>query len=727
MSLRVKSLLAATTTIVALVLILALLARAILHGSYARLEERDTRAHVERALNALTDDLASLDRTTGDYSGWDDTYAFMRDHRQAYLTSNYPDITFSHNKLDLVLLIDVSGRVVFGRAFDLEAQRAVPVPERLLALARTPKWWRHASLESSLVGIVALPEGPMLIASRPILTSMDAGPSRGAMIMGRRLSASEVARLADMTRLLLDVWPLDGQASPPDVDEARAHLSRSDSILVRPVSATTVCGYALVEGLDGQPAFVLRVTRDREVYRQGQQTLSYLIGSLLVTSIVIGTLFVLFLERLVLARLARLNAEVGRIGTSGDVRLRLSAFGSDELGSLSGAINGTLDSLERSRGLLRQREQQGLTLLDSLPAWAYLKDAQGAFVTANQQFCQAVGCTRESIVGKTDRDFFSAQRAELYAADDLRVLTAGETVETSEDAVWRGEQPIVLATRKVPVKDEAGQVVGLIGLAFDVSERKRVAQELALARDQALEALHFRAQLLAHVSERLRAPITAVCRDVEALRAGAHGTLASEPQAALGQVILSCQKLLRHTNDLVDLARIEAGKVVLAVAPFSPVALIDSVLSIAGLLARDRHLELSGAVALDVPPALDGDVQRLRQILLSLVDNAIRFTREGTIHVRIHQSDEAHYALEVSDTGAGIAMEEQAAMRAALALGGVEAQLPHPSLGLGLSIVRQLATLMGGVVSLQSEIGRGTTFTVTLPILAASADARSKG
>jgi signal transduction histidine kinase len=225
------------------------------------------------------------------------------------------------------------------------------------------------------------------------------------------------------------------------------------------------------------------------------------------------------------------------------------------------------------------------------------------------------------------------------------------------------------------------------------------------------------------VSERLRAPIATISKDVEALRAGAHGPVGEKPLAALGHIALGCQQLMRHTSDLVDLAGIEAGRVVLAVAPFSPVALMDSVLSVASLPARDRNLELSGAVALDVPPTLDGDVQRLRQILLSLVDNAIRFTRQGSIHIRIHQPDPGHYALEVADTGAGITAEEQATIRAALAQYTGDAHQGRQSIGLGLSIVRHLTALMGGQASLQSEIGRGTTFTVTFPLKAVRAAA----
>lgn len=721
MSLRVKLLLVVALMTTGLLATLLVLTRLVLVDSYARLEQSDTAEHVARARNALNNELATLARTANDYAAWDDTYDFMATRNQAYLDANYPDPTFTNNRLSLVTLVDTDGQIVFAKAFDLETEQAQALSAEMTErVVRDPLLLLPARSVSSTIGVMAMSGGVMLVAVRPILTSDESGPTRGALLMGRTLSISEIRHLGEVTELALAVH-LPDETLLPQVQAAVSALSPDNAVVVQPISEDMVQGYTWVYDITQQPALLLRVDRPREIYRQGQATLSYFALMVIASGLVIGTVLAGLLERLVVLRLGRLNAEVHAIGVQGGLDQRVTSHGRDELGQLAVEINRMLASLEQAERLLSQRERESLTLLDSIPAYAFFKDAAGHYVVANQRFCEALKHTREEVTGKTDYDFYPRERAERYRADDVYVMEHGQIHEVSEETIGQGANAVVLATKKVPLTDGRGQVIGLIGLAFDITERKHIMQELAVARDQAVAALKFKSQLLANVSHDLRTPISAILGFAEMLQAGVYGPLQNQQGEPLTRIIINSQHLGRMVADLLDQSRLDSGKLILRSTPFTPADLLEAIRASASLTAREKGLTLITLAEPDAPTAMVGDYERVLQIVTNLVDNAIRFTAEGSVTIQISGGDITRYRIRVSDTGGGIAPDEQAHIFEAFKQGRTQAPGRYRGLGLGLSIVKQLVTLMGGQVTLNSEIGHGSTFTVVLPL-----DARTK-
>jgi len=367
MSLRKRTLIIIGLTIVSLIVVLYATSRIILLGSFAELEERDTRWNVERALSALSDELSVLDTTINDWAARDDTYAFIENPDESYIQSNLIDGTFITLRLNLMLFVHSSGRIVFGKAFDLQNEEEVPVPQSLQEhLTDNALLLRHPTTESSITGIVLLPEGPMLIASRPILTGEDEGPIRGTLMFGRYLDSAEIERLAGVTRLSLTVRRFEDPQMPLDFQAVRSSLLE-EALIVRPLSAQTIAGYALLKDIYGKPALVLRVDMPREIYEQGQASMRYFILSLLAVGLVFGMVTLLLLERQVLSRLTRLSKSVSSIGASGDLSARVAMAGTDELSSLADEINGMLEALEQSEEVLRRRLDE-LTALHAIAA-----------------------------------------------------------------------------------------------------------------------------------------------------------------------------------------------------------------------------------------------------------------------------------------------------------------------------------------------------------------------
>jgi signal transduction histidine kinase len=200
------------------------------------------------------------------------------------------------------------------------------------------------------------------------------------------------------------------------------------------------------------------------------------------------------------------------------------------------------------------------------------------------------------------------------------------------------------------------------------------------------------------------------------LQDGAFGPL-SEPQRTItAEVIDSTQYLTNLVEELLDQAQVETGRVTLRLSPFALKDLVDQVEAKMRVLAQAKGLALTFDIAAEMSPLLLGDQHRLQQILVNLVSNAIKFTGAGAVAVRFYRPDPEHWAMQVSDTGPGIPKEAQAYIFEPFRQVDGSVTQEHKGTGLGLSIVKQLATLMGGQITLESEVGQGSTFTAVLPL-----------
>lgn len=298
-------------TLFGVLAVLCVSSRLILLSSYARLEEREVRVDVQHVLGELSEAQAKLNTMAVDYADWDDTYAFVAGELINYPQVNLTDQTYQFLQLNLVLIVNTAGEIVYGSGYDLEAGKPTPVPAGLLAhITASDRLLDHPTLESSLAGVVLLPEGPLIVASRPILTSDYKGPIRGTLIIGHYLSTSELDQQARTANLSLTFHRFDDPQLPADFATARASLSPASPTLVQPLDADTVAGYSLVMDLYGQPALLLRVDTARTVYMQGQASLNYFTGWFVILSLVSGAILYIALDRLILSQQAHQAAEV---------------------------------------------------------------------------------------------------------------------------------------------------------------------------------------------------------------------------------------------------------------------------------------------------------------------------------------------------------------------------------------------------------------------------------
>jgi signal transduction histidine kinase len=247
-------------------------------------------------------------------------------------------------------------------------------------------------------------------------------------------------------------------------------------------------------------------------------------------------------------------------------------------------------------------------------------------------------------------------------------------------------------------------------------ELRDANRQLAQANEHLRELDRLKSHFVSMVSHELRTPLTSIQGYAEMLQAEIYGAVSEKQEQALDRVLINTRQLIAIVNDLLNQARIEAGLLALHPTPFSPEDLVANLHSTMQPLTEAEGLQLTAHVADNVPSALIGDSQRLQQILVNLVNNAIKFTSEGSIDVRIYRSNEQYWAMEVADTGAGIPEDAIEYIFEPFRQVDGSATRRHKGVGLGLSIVKQLVELMNGNIRVESEIGKGSTFIIQLPL-----------
>ncbi len=244
-----------------------------------------------------------------------------------------------------------------------------------------------------------------------------------------------------------------------------------------------------------------------------------------------------------------------------------------------------------------------------------------------------------------------------------------------------------------------------------MTDRKRNELDLEEARDQAIVANRLKSQFVANVTHEVRTPLSGVLSLAEIL--ARDQKLDGEAHETAVRIFEASKRLLGILNDLLDFAKLEAGKVGLENIPYSLNSILDDVVGLTRPLAESKHLKLSVQLG-SLPVEPHGDPHKIRQVLLNLVHNAIKFTPTGAIEIAVEQRDQELY-FSVTDTGIGISVENQESLFQPFYQGHSSTARVFGGTGLGLAIVNQYVQVMGGKLGLFSEVSRGTTFWFTLP------------
>ena len=574
----------------------------LLLGSSRQAEEQDTRQITQGALSVLTQNLDQFNDRFSDWSDWDDAYQFVQDGNAEFIRSNLIDTQLATLRVNAIAYVNPSGKIVFGTGFDLQNGKKTPIPAALLKRLKVgDRLLQHPSLDSNFAGIIATPEGALMISSRPVITSERKGPIRGALVVGRYLNADELKRLAKLVQMPLTIRVLTDRKIPQGFGANAPDLDKAD-IAIQAIDEKTITGSALLRDFDGDPALILQVSSPREIYNQGKQAIRFLSLLVMMVGLVFGVVTLLLLEKLVLARLTQLNQEVSQVGESSDLSLRVSAQGNDELANLGFTINTMLTALEQYEIELQQSTYE-------------LKNAK----------------------------------------------------EAAEAANWA------------------------------------------------------KGQFLANMSHELRTPMNAIIGYSEMLQEDAIDSQQPNFVPDLQKISDAGKQLLALINDILDFSKLEAGRVDLYLESFDLLSLVQEVVSTLKPLVQKTGNTLIVECD-DQIGGLYADLAKTRQNLYNLLSNAIKFTDRGTITLTVEKQEWHSGSLspvtlfKVSDTGIGMTQDQIDRLFQAFVQADASTTRKYGGTGLGLAIAQKFCQMMGGTITVESELGQGTTFTMQIPV-----------
>ncbi len=717
MSLRKKTLFIIVVTVVLLVLTLYALSRSIVLGSFIVLETENATEQVERVIAALEDVSRQLLMTNSDWSAWNDTCAFLEGSYPEYPAENLMDATFINLRLQLMVFVDASGRIHYQKAFDLETEQETPMMAGLTPyLAAESALVRHSTPESALAGILILPEGAMLVASRPIVDSESRGPIRGTLIIGRFLDAPEIERLAHLVHLPVQFYTWDDPAMPFEVAEARASLVEEPSITVKLLGTTSLAAYGRINDIYGKPGLVLRVKLPRDIYQQGETGIRYFLTFLFAACAIIGLLILWMLEHFVLSRLAGFHLSVKQIRAENDISLRVAVAGRDEIGALAEAMNEMLSALETSQTLLRKLEKA----VETTGVGITITDTEGRIVYVNPADAAMHGYCVEELLGQYARIFAPPEASNLprdlpERQEDFRYWQR-ERVNIRKDGT---EFPVLLLSN--PITDAQGRSLGKVVICEDITDRKQAEARLLAAHNELKEKNAQLAELNASkdkffsiIAHDLRGPFSSLIGLSEVVLMFLDEYSKEDIRKNMLRIKSSSEAVSSLLENLLTWSRLQRG-----VLTYSPEALdmqqvVEDNIELMYSQSEQKQITLHNFV----PPntMAYADVHICNAVIRNLLSNALKFTPEGGRISVAAMRDESEVLVSVADTGTGISPEDIGK------LFRIDVQFTNigtsgeRGTGLGLKLCKDLIEAQKGRIWVESELGKGTIFRFTLPI-----------
>ena len=654
-------------TLIVMLVFISFATRTVLREGFSTLEKGLVETNLARVQNAIADEISSLGATTSAWASWDETYRFVVRRNGSYVESNIRSGMFSNLDLDLVLLLDTRGALIYGATLDpLKGVRQGVPPGLMGWLAAHPPLTGHANTSSGAEGIIQLPEGPLLAAARLIMDPRRARGARGTLLMGRFLDDREASRLSRSLKLTISFLPLNPAVAaqgPATIDDHRGDV---------------ISGSAVLKAIDGSPAVLVRVQFPRDIHRQADTTARYFIMWLFVIGVVFSAVVLLVIQLTVLSRLQQLSAGVLSIGTGSKPGKRVAVKGRDQIAYLGAAINGMLEALEGSTDQLRRSEQRNQAFLDAIPDLILRVSRDGTVIDANLPAHYRLAMQTSTLKGARLEEI-----AARYPFLPQNLLTDGP--QAIQRALTEGA-PVVLrlsldpgsGTQHFQASIAASGDAEVIVIVREVTSEKRV--EETQRHDILVKEIHHRVKNNLQVISSLLGLQASAAQDPQTR------ALLNESRDRVRSMALIHEKLFQSSDGsgggYAQYVRDLADQLLKSYKGDSSAVAIDS--DVADI---PMDLDLSVPVGLIV-----------NEFLTNALAHAFPPGRSGRISVRLRRAADGRAELSVTDDGVGFPQE-------------IDYRNPT---SLGLRIVNILVQQIRGTLTLERK--SGTSFSITFPI-----------
>lgn len=692
-------------------------------GSYLGLERDDVHRNVDRAVDAIGGAADQLDIKLSDWSTWDDTYAFIEDHNDAYKQSNLQTNALTTLELNFMVFFDVNGQIVYGKAANYETNTEVPFTNLNNYFVEHSKSFNILDPGKAIHGLIELPDGLALVAARPILQSDNSGPARGTLVFGKYMSPDFVTGIEDVTHLSVDLLPL-GSSELPEVGSAERMTLNNSGVAIKVMSDTAVTGFARVDDIERHPVAVVRVNGSRPIYTYGTYVFQRAVMFLFLFIGLIAVFLLLVLERYVMGRLIGLNTEIQRITRQDARNAFVTESELDEIGLLALTINAMLKKIGEARALneeytvqvenevkrrtleLSDEKARFVASVNSLRLGFAIVDPDGKVTLDNPSLAKIL----ELKAGPKSLNAISKllqQKIELFTR--LEECMTKRCVIDIKDIVFNGRF-LQLFITPVFAADKGGTPLGGVLLLEDVTDEKLI--------DRA------KSEFVSLASHQLRTPLSAINWYIEMLQTGDAGELNKDQLNCVNEISLGNHRMVNLVNSLLEVSRLEVGSVVIEPEPIDVAAMVKELLKTHEVKIAARKLSVKTRLA--KVGRLLGDQKYLGLAIDNLISNAIKYTGEGgTVKIEMKSvkagkefagKELVHDGaiISISDTGYGIPKQQQGRVFQKLFRADNVLDKDEEGAGLGLYIAKTAIERIGGQIEFSSQENVGSTFSIYL-------------
>jgi PAS domain S-box-containing protein len=516
MDLRKKTVIILCVTIVSLLFALFILSDVVVLAGFSQVELHSAEKDTRRVLIALGDDLNTLDAVAHDWASQENTRTFLQEIEPGKSWSQLDTNTFERLQFNYIILTDAEGTVIAGKGYDLDNHRDTSIPAHLITLLTTnPVIRGQIRSDTSAIGILQFPEGPLMMAIRPVFSTQDRQQVTGYLLMARYLDAAEVSRLSSMAQLPVEIYPYNtpdilpglekpdaqfpGTGTPFILREGKEALAINAPIIIEPLDNDTLGTYSLIRDLFGQPVLVMKVRIDRDIYEKGKSTTLYFVVLLIVAGLAFGLVTLLLLEKTVISRILYLSRRVNKIGKDRDFSDRVELAGKDEIEGLATNVNEMLGELETSQQHLRNRlvqsEEKYRLIFNSIsdPVIIYrydaTKDVPGVIIEVNDAAIHLLGHSRDALLSMPPSAVFTTGGESNFDDLDVPRLPPSEEVIQFESHFRNKRGDLIPIEVNARIFDQLGQIA-VLTISRDITERKMAEGALRKANKK-LNFLNF--------------------------------------------------------------------------------------------------------------------------------------------------------------------------------------------------------------------------------------------
>lgn len=686
--------------------------------------------------NVLRLEENSLLGHTGDWAIWDDTYEFMKNGNQRFIDSNLMDISFISINIDLVLFVRNSGEILYNKFIDSSAQVGTTNLSKSL-YADIKHYKDFIELKGNNIekkGLISLDKNLVIFATRTIQKSDKSGNTEGTLFFGRIVNNRFIKdKLLSNKSSTIYLYPYYNNSNPEIIKKANYFFDKTSLDVYSLKRDDIISCFKRIKDVHGKPIFIIQIDIKRTVFQSVTNILNSFSIFLVVFSIIFAIITITLINMLVLQRFRKLDTLVNNVIESNDTSLRVSIEGKDELVSLIDSVNIMLDKIKESSESLKAIYEgvvDGVVIVDKITK---------TVVMVNSIILDLTGFEEDKLLGKPvdilfPNGVYTGSIEEYYKHFAFKTHFSKNIPSFKKDGDliyfdvvsnsinYQGRSCLLTLFRDVTgrkkIEDELEKRRYDLELAVDskTKELQNSLKNVELANLSLIEANKHKTNFLSTMSHELRTPLNAIMGFSELLSRNSFGQLTDKQQEFVKIIYSSSKHLLELINDILNLTRIDSGKMELDCEPIKQADFVSHIVNMMKSQLNKKNIEIELDLA-NKEILLNADLRKARQIMLNLLSNAIKYSSEnGVIEIRSEVVDNSFVKVSVTDHGIGIEKENIAEIFTEFyqvnrlrdeSLGGT---------GIGLALTKRLVEMHGGRIGLESDPGDYTTFWFTLPI-----------